>query len=173
MRIHKTAAIAGAAAMATAAFGATAASAGTGPSGAQSSGGNAPAVAARVSGPTYLNEHLHGHYSHAAYAPSRFYLVGGRNKIATTGSTYWYSWGKNHAVGSGLMWAQRGSSQPTFVGNVTMRFSDRKTDAEFISTGQRYAYFENVRISGIRPGNGGSVQNWHWSWSKDNWVYGG
>src|ERR1700722_16036039 len=28
----------------------------------------------------------------------------------------------------------------------------------------------DIRITGIRPDNGGSVQNWHWSWHARNWV---
>jgi len=56
------------------------------------------------------------------------------------------------------------------VGQVVLRFSDRKSNAQFTATGQQYNYFENVRISGIRPGNGGSVQHWHWSWHAHNWV---
>ena len=28
----------------------------------------------------------------------------------------------------------------------------------------------DIRITGIRPDNGGSVQNWHWSWHVHNWV---
>jgi hypothetical protein len=65
------------------------------------------------------------------------------------------------------MWGVRNGHR-TFVGQVVLRFSDRRSNAQF--TGQQYNYFENVRISGIRPGNGGSVQHWHWSWHAHNWV---
>ena len=27
-----------------------------------------------------------------------------------------------------------------------------------------------IRITGIRPDNGGSVPNWHWSWRARDWV---
>jgi hypothetical protein len=169
MGIHKVAAIAGAAAMAATALGATAASAGTGPAGAHAGGGNAPAASSSSRGHTYLNEHGTYPYSHVVYAPSKFYLLAGRSASIYTSPTYWPSWHQNSAVGEGYMYGVR-HGYKVYVGNVTMVFSNRKTNAHFTSTGQRYAYFENVRISGIRPGNGGSVQNWHWSWGRDNWV---
>ena len=162
MKVGKLAAIAGAAAMAVTAFGATAASAGTGPAA-------GPAVAAaRSVGPTYVNMHS-GRNSQSAYvAPLSFVLLGGRPSIFTTGTEY-VSWFRRSAVGFGPMWGVRNGHRK-LVGHVVLRFSDRKSNAHFIATGKQYNYFENVRISGIRPGNGGSVQHWHWSWHAHNWV---
>lgn len=164
MKVGKLAAVAGAAAMAVTAFGATAASAGTG-----NGNGTGPAAAAGSSaGPTYVNMHS-GRNSQSAYIePSSFVLLGGRPSIFTT-STEWDTWYKRSAVGFGSMWGVRNGHRK-LVGHVVLRFSDRKSDAHFIATGRQYNYFENVRISGIRPGNGGSVQNWHWSWHAHNWV---
>lgn len=157
MKAGKLAAIAGAAAMAVTAFGATAASASTGPA----------AVTGSSAGPTYVNMHS-GRGSQSAYIePSRFVLLGGKPSI--TAGTEWVSWFKRSAVGFGPMWGVRNGHR-TFVGQVVLRFSDRKSNAQFTATGQQYNYFENVRISGIRPGNGGSVQHWHWSWHAHNWV---
>ena len=148
----------------------TSASAGTRPSGAPAGGGNAPAASSSSRGHTYLNEHGTYPYSHVVYAPSKFYLLGGRSASIYTSPTYWPSWHRNNAVGGGYMYGVRHGHQ-VHVGTSRSYIKTVKTNAHFISTGQRYAYFENVRISGIRPGNGGSVQNWHWSWGKDNWVF--
>ena len=164
MKIFRSLAIVAAAgAMALGVVSTTAASAGTSPlTGGQAPGGNAPAAS---HGPTYLNEHGSGGSSNVVYAPARFFLLGGRAVIYTS-PTYWPRWYQNSAVGQGDMHA----TYTGFVGNVTMVFSHRLSNGVFNATGQRFSYFENVRISGIRPGNGGSVQYWHWSWNKDNWV---
>ena len=173
MRIHKIAALVGAAAMAVTALGATAASASTGPGNGESSGSMAPAAAAQhVSGPTYIEMHMRGGGQAGYYAPSKFWLKGGGSAQIFTTGTYWSGYGKKSAVGSGPMWGVR-YGHTVYVGHVTMRFSDRKTNCYFTATGKQCAYFENVRISGIQPGNGGSVQNWHWSWHAHNWVFGG
>ena len=109
---------------------------------------------------------------HWVYAPSKFYLMGGRSASIFTSPTYWPAWYRNSAMGEGNMYGVRHGHE-VYVGSVTMVFTHRLSNAHFIATGRSYSYFENVRISGIRPGNGGSVQNWHWSWSMDNWVAGG
>jgi hypothetical protein len=110
-----------------------------------------------------------GRNSQSAYIePSSFVLLGGRPSIFTT-ATEWQSWGKRSAVGFGPMWGVRHGHRK-LVGQVVLRFSDRKSNATFTATGKTLNYFENVRISGIRPGNGGSVQHWHWSWHAHNWV---
>jgi hypothetical protein len=83
--------------------------------------------------------------------------------------TYWYSWHKNSAASSGNMWGVRYGNRH-FVGHVTMVFSHRRSDAIWTSTGKTASYFENVRLSGMLPGNGGSVQYWHWSWHAHNWL---
>ena len=174
MKIIRNLALAAAAgAMALGVAGTTAASASPGPTaGAQAPGGSTPAVSAQVSGPTYLNEHWYARYSHVLYTPSKFYLMGGPGSSAQifTSRTQWYSWGTYQAVGSGNMWGVRYGHR-AYVGHVTMAFYQRRTDGQFIPSGKRYAFFGKVRISGILPGNGGSVQYWRWSWRADNWVY--
>jgi hypothetical protein len=157
MKIGRLAAMAGAAAMAVSAFGARAASASTGPAAATGHSG----------GTTYINMHS-GHTQSGYFAPSNFILLGGRPTIYTY-PTEWQSWGRRSAVGFGPMWGVRNGHRK-FVGQVVVRFSDRKSNAQFTATGKTLNYFENVRISRIRPGNGGSVQNWHWSWHAHNWV---
>ena len=169
MKIARSLAVAAAAgAMALGVVGTTAASAGTGPAGAQSPGGEAPAAASH--GPTYLNEHGPGGNSYVVYAPSRFRLLNTNTASIYTSPTYWPRWYQNSAVGAGHMYGVRYHQFGTDVGNVTMVFSHRLSNGYFVNTGRTFSYFENVRISGIRPGNGGSVQYWHWSWNKDNWV---
>jgi hypothetical protein len=125
MKVGKLAAIAGAATMAVTAFGATAASASTGPA----------AVTGSSAGPTYVNMHS-GRGSQSAYIePSRFILLGGKPSI--TAGTEWVSWFKRSAVGFGPMWGVRNGHR-TFVGQVVLRFSDRKSNAQFTATGQQY-----------------------------------
>jgi hypothetical protein len=162
MIIRKLAAAIGAAGILITGLGmATAASASNGPTAVAGS-------SASTRGPTYVNMHTGRTTQSAYWEPLSFVLMGGRPSIFTTG-TYWPGWRKYSAVGSGLMWGVRHGHR-TYVGDVTLRFSDRKSNAYFVATGQRYSYFEDVRISGIRPGNGGSVQNWHWSWHAHNWL---
>jgi hypothetical protein len=170
--IRKLALAAVAGAMALGVAGTTAASAGTGPSGGVQVVGGNTAMEGHVTGPTYLNEHGRNQHSQVIYEPSKFYLIGGGSAQIFSTSTYWSSWGKNHAVGHGYMWGVR-NGHKVYVGQVTMRFWQRRTDGYFIATGQQYAFFGKVQISGILPGNGGSVQRWHWSWRSDNWVFGG
>lgn len=172
MEVGKLAAIAGAAAVAVTALGATAASASNGPAAAgvtAASASNGHPAAAATRGPTYINMHTGRTTQSAYFEPSNFVLLGGSRTSIFTKYDNWRSWGKYSAVGTAFMYGVRHGDR-VYVGYVTMRFSDRKSDAHFIATGQQYSYFENVRISGIRPGNGGSVQNWHWSWHAHNWV---
>lgn len=164
--IAKLAAIAGASAMALAGIiGTTAASAATGPSGTQAPGGNTPAAAGR----TFINMRgiYRTPYSEVVYQPRTFNLIGPRSA-----SVFIYStptrWFGGDTVGEGPMYGVR-SGHKVFVGNVTMVFSHRMTNGHYLYGGH-YNYYENVRITGIRPGNGGTVQNWHWSWTRDNWV---
>jgi hypothetical protein len=112
-----------------------------------------------------------GRATQSAYGPypGSFVLLGGSRTSIFTKYDNWRSWSKYSAVGSAFMYGVRKGNR-VYVGYVTMRFSDRKTNAHFLATGQQYSYFENVRISGIRPGNGGSVQHWHWSWHAHNWA---
>jgi hypothetical protein len=159
VNITKIAAGAGAAGMLAAGLGTTtAASASTGPAAAAGSS------AASTRGPTYVNMHTGRTTQSAYFEPSSFVLLGGRPSIFTT-STEWNS----SSVAFGPMWGVRNGHRK-LVGHVVLRFSDRKDNAHFIATGKQFNYFEDVRISGIRPGNGGSVQNWHWSWHAHNWV---
>jgi hypothetical protein len=164
MKVGKLAAITGATAMAVTTLGATAASASTGP-GAQSGSGNAAAAVASH-GRTYVNEHGSDGNSHVAYHPIVFRLLSTRSASIFSTPTEW----QNSSVAFGPMYGMRNNGYRTFVGNVVLRFSHRLSNAHFIGSGRSYSYFENVHITGIRPGNGGSVQNWHWSWRADNWV---
>ena len=102
------------------------------------------------------------------YEPSTFWLLNSRSASIYTTSTEWNS----SAVAFGPMYGHRSTDQYNYhlVGHVVLQFSHRLSNAYFSGSGQRYSYFENVRISGIRPGNGGSVQHWHWSWRANNWV---
>jgi hypothetical protein len=160
--LGKLAAIAGVAAMAVTALGATAASASTGP-GARSSGGNAPSSSSRN---TYINEHGSDGNSRVKFLPRTFDLVSGVGYDIFQSPTSWF--GSNAAEGH--MHAISTDGHRSYVGNVSDVFSHRLCNAHFIGTGRNYCYYENVRLYGIRPGNGGSVQNWHWSWRADNWV---
>jgi hypothetical protein len=166
MRIGKITAIAGAAAMAVTAFGATAASASTGPSSGAQAGGGSPPVNASHSGRTYVNQHGKGGGSYVKYQPVIFRLLNTRAASIFSTPTEWNS----SSVAFGPMYGMRNNGYQTFVGNVVMQFSHRQCNAYFFGSGAGYCYYENVHITGIRPGQGGSVQNWHWSWRKNNWV---
>ncbi len=159
--IGKLAAIAGAAAMTVVALGATAASASTGP-GVQSGSGNAPASSSRN---TYINEHGSDGNSRVKLFPGTFFLVEGAYDIFST-PVFW----TRINLAKGPMYAISEDGHKSYIGNVTDAFSRRLCNAHFIATGRNYCYWENVRLSGIRPGNGGSVQHWHWSWRANNWV---
>jgi hypothetical protein len=144
----------------------TAAAAAPVPSGgAQSGSGNAPATAAH-SGRTYVNQHGSGGSSYVKYHPIIFRLLS--TKAATIFSTPTGWVGRSFAYGP--MYGMRNNGYQTTVGNVSMQFSRRQCNAYFLGSGAGYCYYENVHITGIRPGNGGSVQNWHWSWRANNWV---
>ena len=174
--IRRLAVAAAAGAMTLGVVGTTAASAAPAPSGPgvvqQAARGNTPAAAAHTSGPTYILEHASKGYGNPVFMPSKFYLVGGRAANIYTSPTYWYYWYQKHAAASGYMYGTRYGHHKVYVGHVTMKFYGRNTDA-VDGYGVRHAYFEKVRISGIRPGNGGSVQNWHWNFRSSNWVAGG
>jgi hypothetical protein len=164
--MNGTIALAGTAAMAVAGIlSTTAAMSAPVPSGAQAGGGSAPMAS---HGRTYVNEHGSDGNSHVAYEPSTFWLLNTRSASLYTTSTEWNS----SAVAFGPMHGHRSTDQYNYhlVGHVVLQFSHRLSNAHFIESGRGYSYYENVRISGIRPGNGGSVQHWHWSWRADNWV---
>jgi hypothetical protein len=120
-------------------------------------------------GRTYLNERGIYKYpnSEVVFQPRTFNLLGPRSASASIFSrpTYWFG---SHAA-EGHMYGLRNGHE-VYVGNVSMVFSHRLANGHFLYTNRPYSYYENVHITGIRPGNGGSVQNWHWSWNKDNWV---
>jgi hypothetical protein len=159
-------ALAGTAAMAVAGIlSTTAAISAPVPSGAQAGGGNVPMAS---HGRTYVNEHGSGGDSRVVYEPSTFWLLNTRSASIYTTSTEW----NNSALAFGPMYGLRSTDQYNYhlVGHVVLRFSDRKSNGYFVGTSKRFSYYENVRISGILPGNGGSVQHWHWSWRADNWV---
>ena len=175
MKIFRSLAIAAAAgAMALGVVGTTAASAEPVPASPgvpqAVAGGNGPA-AAHTSGPTYILEHASKGYGNPVFMPAKFYLVGGRAANIYTSPTYWSYWYQNRAVGSGSMWGTRYGAHKVYVGHVTMRFYDRQF--AYDSGGTMHSYFEKVLLSGILPGNGGSVQTWHWSFRSSNWVAGG
>jgi len=48
-----------------------------------------------------------------------------------------------------------------------LHFSDRRTNARFVATDKRFAYFEKVHITG---GHDIAGHNWHWSWRQHNWI---
>src|SRR6202161_1769228 len=131
---RKIAATMSAAGMLAAGFGATAAvslpaSASTGPA-ASATG------AATSSGRTYvmMNSGRQGTTQSAYYAPSRFYLLKGGPDLFTK-HTRW-SWGKNSATGSGPLYGA--DLNVEYLGHVTLRLSDRKSNAHFTSTGKRF-----------------------------------
>ncbi len=99
--------------------------------------------------------------------PPKFFLLAGGPYLYTK-HTVWSSWGKYSATGSGPMYGA--DLTTSYVGYVTLRFSDRKTNAHFVGTSKRFSYFENVHVVG--PGARGLAGHgyWHWSWSRHGWI---
>lgn len=159
---QRIAATMGAATVLVAGFGATAVSA------APASASSAPAAvtgSGAVSGPTYvmMNAGRYANKQDAWVEPSTFFLMkGGPNLYAKR--TAWSGWDKYSATGSGRLYVA--DMVATYLGHVTLRFSDRKTNAHFTGTSKRFSYFENVHVIG---GTDLASHYWHWSWAQHNW----